>query len=975
MGFFDRWRFVAEQATVKAPRTSGARFDSVVLDDAAREIFGIGDAASWTGPVARISRAQAIQVPAVKRARDLVCGTIGTLPLNFLGPDFRVKPNPLLEQPEVGIPRSVTMTRTVEDLFFEGTAIWRIVESNAQGYPTKVRRLEPGTWDIRQESRVYVSRDGTNQGQTMDYVPDSELIRFYSPNDAILEAGARAIRTCLKLDAAAANYADDPMAQGYFRSVEGADPIVDEQGEDETDEEYAARRGNGIRALICDWKLARQTGGTGYVPAGLEYVPLQWDPAQLQLAEGRQHAVLEIARLTGINPEDLGVQQSTRTYLNGSQKQQETVDYTLSPYAVAVQDRLSMGDVTPRGSVARFDYSGFVKSDEMTRVQTYAAGVELGLYSLEDAQRREELPPHQAPAPVAVPAPLRSVPNPQEAPLTASGETFAADDRNAYQFDQDATLGFSVDEEARTIFGLVAPYGIGSSTKNGRRYSFSAGVFDIPQQVSRVKLLLQHDMASAVGKAVEFTEDDAGLWGRFKVARGADGDRALALAADGVFDGLSVGLTNEATFDTSTTPAKATRAPLAEVSLVPNPAFSDARVATVTASTDEGNVMTGTAEQDTKPPATVPVAFDSTQIAEAIAAGFAAQVPAEGRQIIPAVPGGTALTVKEPHPYRFEGEPGEFDFSADLVKAGINRDPAASERLDKFMALEFATATTDVNEANPTTYRPDMYVDNLDYETPIWDAIYKGSLSDITPFSYAAWASSSTVVSNHVEGTEPTVGTFVLTGDTVTPTALSGKFEINREVWDQVGNPQISSLIWAEIKRSYYEGLETAAVTYLDSLSPTGITITAGATDDALEASLTSQLAALNYIRGGYRFRDFFLQVDLYQALIGAVDDNGRKLFPVVGPSNATGTVSQFYGSVDIGGLAGKPAWALAATGSTPASSYLINRADVAGWATPPRRLDFDYQVKSLFVGVWGYKALKCTRLAGVREVIYDPVA
>jgi HK97 family phage prohead protease len=618
--------------------------------------------------------------------------------------------------------------------------------------------------------------------------------------------------------------------------------------------------------------------------------------------------------------------------------------------------------------MAVFDLGGLVRADELTRVQTYQAGVAMGLYSLDYVQKREQLPPNAAPKP---PEPTR-----KDVPVAAAQDaalTFADDD-GFFGFETDeGALAFEVDTAKREIFGLAVPYGV-TTTKNGVKYQFSQGTLKYGA-VGRVKLLDYHDRKKAVGAALKLTDSPEGLWARFKVARGAEGDRVLELAEDGVYDGLSIGLGNHAKFRSENGVNHAVSAPLAEISILPFPSFDDARVTAVTATADEGTTMTGTTAETTEP-ANVPVTLSADTIS-AIGKAFADALPTQKPQpkVIPAAGGTGATFVKEEALYRFEGEAGEFDFSRDLIDAGINRDPAARERLDKFMELQFATATTDVNEANPTVYRPEMYVDNLAYESPIFTAIRKGSLADITPFSYAAWNSASTVVSDHVEGTEPTVGTFTLTGDTVTPTALSGKFEINREVWDQVGNPQISDLIWREIRRSYAEGLETAAVAYLDSLTPTGITIPAGSEDDTLEDSLTAALAALNYIRGGYRMRDFFVQVDLFKKLIAAVDGNGRKLFPVVGPSNASGTVAPYFGSVDVGGLIAKPSWALAATGSVAASSYLFAREDVSAWATPPRRLDFDFQVKSLFVGVWGYKAFKCTRLAGVREVIYDPVA
>ncbi len=1000
MGILSRWRTVAAVAAdaPRRPQSSGLRF-AIDQDAVPPEMFGLTswDSSAWSGPAPRISRKAAMQVPGVKRARDIICQTIGGLPVEFLDAGNRVVEHPLLTQPERDIPRSITMINTIDDLLFEGVAVWRIVEVDGGGYPVKVRRLDAATIDLTRENKVYVKRDGTNQGTAWEWVPDDQIIRFYSPTDPLVEAGARAIRTAIALDAAASRYADDPMASGYFRATEGADPLVDEQGEDETDEEYEAREGNAIKALVTQWRAARRVSGTGYVPAGLEYVPLEWDPAQLQLAEGRQHAVLEISRTTGIDPEDLGVSTTSRTYANSTQKREELRDYTLAPFASAVTDRLSMEDITRQHYRARVNFRSFIEADELTRMQTYQAAITVGAYGTDEVQRREQLPHFVAATP---PAAAETPGRPGRALRSVAAEAddvavaFAAEPSVAIGFTEAQGIGFEVDVEARTIFGLVIPWGAVSGMNRGNRYRFASGTVELPADPSRVKLRLRHEGGTELAYATEFVDSPPGLrpglWARFKVARTPAGDEALQMAADKVWDGLSAGLRAESIFDYSRVPGPvdAVRAILGEVSLTPDPSFTDSRVHTVTASTpdrEDLDMPPTPAPPATDAPATPApdvsretapaVTFSMEDLTAALTTALQNTAP---RPVIAAngQPAGVALQVAEEPLYRFEGAiSGEFDFARDLIAAGKDRNPAARERLDKFMELQFATATTDVNEINPTVYRPDMYVDQLDYTTPIWDAINKGTINEITPFSFAKWASSAGLVADHAEGVEPTVGSFVLTGDTVTPTALSGKMEINREVWDQVGNPSISGLVWNEIRRAYYEGLETASVTFLNALTPTGITITAGAADDDLDGELTAALAALHYIRGGYRMRDFFVQIDLYLKLIAAVDGNGRKLFPILNPTNADGSTSENFAAINVGGLAARPAWALAATGGVPASSYLFNRGDVWGWASAPRRLDFDYQVKSLFVGVWGYKAFRNTRAEGIREVIYDPTA
>lgn len=987
MGLWDRLRFTRDVAVESA----GPQF---VIDREAvpPEIFGLPAYEPTVGPVGRISRAEAIQCAAVKRARDIIAGTIGSLPLNYLNPSFEAQPNPLLAQPEEAVPRSVTMTQTLDDLLFESMAFWRITEKDADGWPVKVRRLDARSVDVRDTQKVFVRRDGSAQGSAWEFVPDEDLIRFWSPCDPLLVAGARAIRTLLRLDAAAARYADAPMPSGMFTPMEGADSDDILEGEE-------------VDAFLNDWEAKRRARATAYVGGSVKFEALQWDPASLQLVETREGAVRDIARLTGISAEDLEVSTTSRTYLNSQQKQQELVNYTLASYMTAVQDRLSMGDVSAEGFMARFDLGGLVRADEKTRVETYEAGIRIGLYSLDTVQRREELPPNEAPAPA--PVPLRAVPAPttsQEGTLAAraiGGPTFDADDAH-FGFDTDeGRLAFEVDTAKREIFGLAVPYGV-TTTKDGRRYQFSKGSLTW-SSISRVKLLDGHDRAKAVGKAIELQDTPEGLWARFKVARGADGDRVLELAEDGVLDGLSIGLGNTAKFAARSGVLHAVSAPLAEISILPFPSFDDARVSSVAAAADEGKLtmpctICGHTHAEGAPPCAAPPAAPinlSADTIAAIGAAFAAALPAPppaaaavvpavtlnadppgtrpGPKVIPAAPAGSsgaALEVKEPLLYRFDGGKNEYDFSTDVINAGRHKDGAATQRLEQFMGLAFDIDQADVNELNPTIQRPDMYVDQLEFVYPIWNAIQKGTIADNTPFTLPKFATATGLVADHVEATSPTPGTFTTTGQTITPSPSSGRVEITREVWDQGGNPQFSSILWRAIVRAYYESLEVAAVAMLDALTPTAIAL--NGVDSDLDADITSNLSLLSYIRGGNRFRDLYLASNLFGALTGAVDDVGRKLFPVLVPQNASGSTDGFFGQVMVGTLPAKPSWALEAGNGGDGSSYLFNREDVHGWATPPRRLDFEYRVEYIDLAVWGYKATANTRLDGVREVTYS---
>lgn len=357
--------------------------DETSIDPA---VFGLTSYASTVAVSPRIDRRSAIQVPAVKRTRDLIAGTLGTLPIDLIGPDHSPAVSQLFEQPERNVPRSVTMARTFEDMLFEQTAWWLVLDVGWHTYPVKVKRLNPRAVTVNEDTgQVYVN------GKP---VPDERLIRFDSPNDALLIAGARAIRTCLALDSAAQRYADEPMPLGYFSPSEGADPAEDEE----------------IVEILDGWKVGRQSRATGYVPAALQYNAVQFSPEQMQLADARQHAVLEIARVAGVDPEELGVSTTSRTYANQQDRRKNFLDFTLGGYRQAVEDRLSMGDVTPRGYAAKFNLSAFLRSDDKTRMETHKLALDVGAITKDEIRELEDRPPLTA---AEQPAPLRALPAPE----------------------------------------------------------------------------------------------------------------------------------------------------------------------------------------------------------------------------------------------------------------------------------------------------------------------------------------------------------------------------------------------------------------------------------------------------------------------------------------------------------------------------------------------------------------------------------
>lgn len=370
----------------------------------------------------------------------------------------------------------------------------------------------------------------------------------------------------------------------------------------------------------------------------------------------------------------------------------------------------------------------------------------------------------------------------------------------------------------------------------------------------------------------------------------------------------------------------------------------------------------------------------------------------------------TAATfVSEPLPYRFtyerpiSGKPGrhvfhrsEHDFSTDLYnvingKANVDLD-AAKKRVDGLVARTFAVSVANVASVTPNRDRPDMWVPQRDYTTPLWDMVNAGSLADSTPFDVPKFSSASGLVAAATAGTEPSPGAFAVTTQTITPTQLWGKIEIERQAIRRGGNPAISGIIWDQMLRSYVEARESAVATFLNTLTAaTDITLTvATGASDATEdrtsvADLEAALADLQFARGGNTFTAAAAQQDLYRLLARVADTTGRKLYPMINPMNASGTTRALYSTIEIGGTVFVPAWALGAAGQTnPTNSWLFDPTTVMGWASEPDRLEWNFgatvqsnnvtQLAYVTMGIYGDIALANTDINGVRQIVHDPV-
>lgn len=142
--------------------------------------------------------------------------------------------------------------------------------------------------------------------------------------------------------------------------------------------------------------------------------------------------------------------------------------------------------------------------------------------------------------------------------------------------------------EGRILEGLLVPYGQPAKVQDpgGPPYVevFEPGAFRRQTAApARVQLRFEHrdGLTDRVGRGLEMHERDEGLWGSFKVVDGVIGDHALALVDEGMVGGFSVGFADLARIERRNEKGHVLRqrCHLADVSLVPEPAYEGTAVA------------------------------------------------------------------------------------------------------------------------------------------------------------------------------------------------------------------------------------------------------------------------------------------------------------------------------------------------------------------------------------------------------------
>ena len=436
---------------------------------------------------------------------------------------------------------------------------------------------------------------------------------------------------------------------------------------------------------------------------------------------------------------------------------------------------------------------------------------------------------------------------------------------------QAVTLDAAAGDSPRTISGIAVPYGTDATVMSGQTVRIAAGALPVDGPAPR--LLAEHDTSQVVGIVTAREETPDGMLFTAQIAKTRAGDDLVELLKMGAYDSVSIGIEpTDVEQDGRTTVVKA--AAWKELSVVYEPAFKDAKITDIAASSPEEeapDTEPQPSEEDTEMTETQPEVVEASVVPTApiyATAKREARIPSASEWIAAALEGGDTW-------HRMN----------EMVRA------AAPD-----------VVTTDTPGILPTPIVGPTY-NNFVGRRPVVDAIgAKAMPAGGKVFIRPEVTTHTSMAVQSAENAALQAGTFVVSSNQVTKGVYGGYCTISEADLDW-SDPAVLNLLLDDMGRIYANTTDNVAA---DALLA-GQTQTQVLTDPTSPSEWVSDIYAaastiLSNSNGGYATH-LFLAPNMWAALGQLVDSSGRPLFPQVGPMNAFGSVSPVAGTGNAFGL------------------------------------------------------------------------
>ena len=485
-------------------------------------------------------------------------------------------------------------------------------------------------------------------------------------------------------------------------------------------------------------------------------------------------------------------------------------------------------------------------------------------------------------------------------------------------------------EDRREISGKIVPLGTGEvGNTNLGAYTFEAGSIEIGD-VSKIKLLSQHDMKKPIGRMTAAETRADGIYATFKLSRSTGGNDALVMAQEGLVTGMSIGAEIIASKPSRDGHTVVSAAKLKEVSLVTEPAFKSAQVLEIAAEeivpVEETKTESETVVEDTTPVEATPV---------------------EAAAVEAARPTITAMAYSKPR----------FDFSAPKQLEMTIRASLGSDEAREYVRA--AADTTDNAGLIPTRQLTTVINGLANNTRSAIDAISTGVLPDAgMSFEIPKITTLPTVAETAEAGTPSNTdqaSSFV----TVSVKKYAGQQQFSVELFDR-SSPLFITELMNNMAAQYAKATDLAVYTALASgATADATTLTTYPTASELLGFVSRGAASVYTNTQGFA-RNILANTSQWANLM-TLNDSGRPIYMAAQPQNAGGAVRPDSIRGNVAGLD------LYVTANVPSannedkddSMLIINPTAYTWYESPTYQLRADVIASGeILVAMYGYGAI-----------------
>lgn len=289
-----------------------------------------------------MTRAEAITIPAVSKARNLIVATVAKWPLYAMTGADRSSTQPTFLYRTNGKQSPYTRNVwTLDDAIMYGCSLW-LLERGADNVILDAERVPFDWWRFAQDDsgewRIMLRENGVGKERALT---DTEACLFDFPFEGLLNIARRTLRGAVSQERSWVGRSTNPV------------PVINLALTDDVQLDEAE-----VKAMVQAWADARKSpnGAVGSTPAGVELQTFGEIATDLMI-EGRNAVRTDVGSFLNIRASMLdgtiGIDSLTYSTTEGEKNSFFEID--LPFWTDPFESRLSMDDIVPRGQRVRFE--------------------------------------------------------------------------------------------------------------------------------------------------------------------------------------------------------------------------------------------------------------------------------------------------------------------------------------------------------------------------------------------------------------------------------------------------------------------------------------------------------------------------------------------------------------------------------------------------------------------------------------------